>query len=229
MPLNLNALYRTGLTSCLLKEEFALMLRNYIDQEQWSVCDEEGFLIPNWMLKGFQALSPTNNPVSEFEKEKILQNNIKRFTPECYFKFFQTIFNSPLYNAGLDKLHNSKLEVNSIELWNGVGSGNNHWHWDGPGNADVYALVYLTDYQSWPQEFGGGFKYGVADRLAQQDGYHNVHEIGVFCPDNGRIVLGDNRNPLWVHKTIPLTQEAPEKINRFTFLVSLTLECIRYD
>jgi hypothetical protein len=39
----------------------------------------------------------------------------------------------------------SKITVNSIALWNGVGDFN--WHWDGPGNDDIYALVYLSDYK----------------------------------------------------------------------------------
>jgi hypothetical protein len=83
----------------------------------------------------------TNPYLNEYEKEFTIKQNIKNLTPKIYFDYFSILFNSP-YILGIDKLFHSKITVNSIALWNGVGDFN--WHWDGPGNDDIYALVYFS-------------------------------------------------------------------------------------
>ena len=227
MLLNLSEFYKTGFTGCVMHKEHALKLRGYVNQEFWSTCDKESFLIPEWMEQGLNLNISAD--ISGFEKEAKTQQNIKKYTPKHYFDFFQTIFKSHLYNAGINKMHNAQLIINNVELWNGVSNGDCHWHWDGPGNGDIYALVYLSDYKVWRVGFGGGLEVGLAKAVAEQDGYNGVNSVAVYHPDNGRILLGDNRNPLYVHRANPLTEQAPKDINRFTFLVSMKLAPLEHE
>jgi hypothetical protein len=120
-------------------------LNNFIELETWIKNDEndkEVLSVPKWMSQAFNNIDIASD-LSEFEKEFKMQQSIKQYRPKHYFEFFKIIFNSPLYNSGICKLHNSTFEISSIELWNGVSDF--HWHWDGPGNDDIYALVYWTD------------------------------------------------------------------------------------
>jgi hypothetical protein len=49
-------------------------------------------------------------------------------------------------------------------------------------------------------------------------------------PDNGRIVIGDNRNPLQLHRTQHYSEQALiDKIDRITFLVTMKLIPQRHE
>jgi hypothetical protein len=215
-------------SSVFLKKQHLDRLDNFIELETWIKNDEndkEVLSVPKWMSQAFNNID-IESDISEFEKEFKMQQSIKQYRPKHYFEFFKIIFNSPLYNSGICKLHNSTFEISSIELWNGVSDF--HWHWDGPGNDDIYALVYLSDYKEWPRVFGAGLEYGVA-QLSKQ-GYKNIERKGVFYPDNGRIVIGDNRNPLQLHRTQHYSEQALiDKIDRITFLVTMKLIPQRHE
>lgn len=237
---NINNFYNQGIGSFLLKKIHSDMLIDALKEEVWVendgnknvFCSDNEFLsLPDWMYKAHDTSTNTDTNtdtdtdtntdpyLNEHEKEFTIKQNIKNLTPKIYFDYFSILFNSP-YILGIDKLFHSKITVNSIALWNGVGDFN--WHWDGPGNDDIYALVYLSDYKKWPRKFGAGLEYGTAQMSEQ--GYKNIKQKGVLYPDNGRIIIGENRNPLWVHRTQHYSEQAlNDKINRFTFLVTMKL------
>jgi hypothetical protein len=237
MSINLNCinnLYTHGVSSFFLKEQRIKVLEKMIKQEHWInnkhlSKNDEILCAPDWMHQANKtAMSKTDALKNPYEKERISKQTIKGFMPVKYYDYFTSVFNTHQYNCGLGALHYSAIEVVSVALWNGVGDFN--WHWDGPGNDDLYALVYLSDYQEWPQEFGAGLEYGTAQMSESKQGYQNIEQKGVFYPDNGRIVIGENRNPLWVHRTQHYSEQAlKDKINRFTFLVTMKLKSLLPD
>lgn len=232
---DINCLYKNGVTSFKLRQQHLERLSGYINKESWVKnigqndkvfpCDDL-LAIPLWAYNGFNSIDFSQSFSNEYEKESYIKKTLSSGVPKKYLDYFSIIFNSPIYNGNLPGLYNSEIKVSSVSLWNGVSDFN--WHWDGPGNDDIYALIYLSDYEKWPEEFGAGLEYGMASMSEQ--GYKDVEKKGVFYPDNGRIVIGENRNPLWVHRTQHYSQEAlNNKINRFTFLVTMRLERKKYD
>lgn len=198
----------------------------WVDNENPSK-NNEILSAPGWLHKARRIdISKREALKNPHEKEMINKQNIKHFISVKYADYLSIVSNDRYYDWGMDTLHYSATEVVSVALWNGVGYFN--WHWDGLGSDDFYALIYLLDYKEWTKRFGAGLEYGTAQMSEQ--GYKNISQKGAFYPDNGRIIFGENRNSLWVHRTQNYSEKAlNDRINRFTFLVAMKLTSLLTD
>lgn len=142
--------------------------------------------------------------------------------PRVYDRFFDGLIRQDAFFQALKSLF--RLEMTGIQLWDGVGAP--YWHWDGPGNGDLYMLLYLTDHLDWPESYGGGLRLGVRELspgwLAQVN-EAAVTVIDEVKPSRGTLVVSDNRNPRIVHCPERLTDEAIARgERRLTFLVTFS-------
>jgi len=187
--------FKNGFYHYFLKESQGISLRKIIDNEKWS-----NTLVEKDKFEAFQFTEWSVN-VDKNTKYEIDINQV----PSIYI--------AQIEGCLVDLIQ--YLDIKSVSAWNGASSF--YWHWDGPMNGDIFALIYLTDYKKWPKEYGAGFKTGILDSNTDQ-----VQETGVFYPDNGRVIIGNNLNQNLVHKVIPYSSDAfDSRVNRFTILVSL--------
>jgi len=188
--------------------------------------EEQVFRVPAWSSPGDELLKSCDgrNFASLQQKETDLATACATRRPVVYDRFFEHLLRQDGYFLELGQLF--RLEVRTIQLWDGVGAP--YWHWDGPGNGDIYLLLYLTDHEDWPAFYGGSLKLGVRDlkpgwlsRVSDE----SVTLIDEILPSHGTLVISDNRNPRIVHCPVRLSQEAIEYgVSRYTFLVTFRAE-----
>lgn len=154
------------------------------------------------------------------QRELALASYAASRRPRAYDRFFDDLVRRDAFFQVMKTLF--RLEITDIQLWDGVGAP--YWHWDGPGNGDIYMLLYLTDHDEWPASYGGTLKLGVRELtpgwLAHVD-EAAVQVVDEIRPSRGTMVISDNRNPRVVHHPVRLTDEAiASGVRRLTFLVT---------
>ncbi|MEL0583921.1 MAG: hypothetical protein AAES65_03420 [Candidatus Thiodiazotropha sp. (ex. Lucinoma kazani)] len=197
---------------------------------EWLSCppnaDEQVFRAPAWSLPSDDLLKDgdDNNFASLQRKETDLAEACAARRPAIYDRFFERLLRQDEFFQKMGQLF--RLKIQTIQLWDGVGAP--YWHWDGPGNGDLYLLLYLTDHDDWPESHGGGLKLGVRDltpgwlaRVPRE----SVTLIDEIQPSRGTMAISDNRNPRIVHCPVRLTGQAvDEGVCRLTFLVTFKVE-----
>jgi len=219
MLINIDELFiKTGFDTGLLEASEIMKLRMLVDREKWVQTihlkeqHNQTLSMPNWMFKfsknidGYSKAKNKDKWLKE-EQEAYLSVKDKTFN---YFNIFNNIFNK----TELSNFY--KVDLKRIYLWNGVGP--NAWHQDTITNADIFVLVYLSDYEQWPEKYGGVFEGGVKNK----EGVIKVVFRGKA--DNGRFIISNNRNPRLFHRVNDYSKEGfNKKINRFTFLLKFKL------
>lgn len=227
--LNLNNLYKNGFDTFFIDEELKKKLWFIVNTEKWrkptfdisKMYDEtDGYYkkIPEWM-----DIDLSNYPVNNNEQEDFLQREWDKKRPKIYKHYFNKIMKEKQYNGNLDMFYD--FDIKSIQLWDGVGS--EKYHWDGPGNDDIFFLIYLSDFKKWDPKYGGGISVGVRELTDNRNWINdmdNIETLATVYPDDGRIVFGNNMSPRFVHKPILLTKEANDlDLSRITFLITIKL------
>ncbi|MCG7870991.1 MAG: hypothetical protein JAZ11_02685 [Candidatus Thiodiazotropha lotti] len=197
---------------------------------EWHTClpnvDEQVFRVPMWSYPDQSLIDEgsSDNFAQLQQKESDLANNCATRRPVIYDRFFERLLRQDGFFQELGRLF--RLKIQTIQLWDGVGAP--YWHWDGPGNGDLYLLLYLTDHNNWPESYGGSLKLGVRDlthgwlaRVPEE----SVTLIDEIPPSRGTMVISDNRNPRIVHCPVRLSDQAiKEGVRRLTFLVTFKVE-----
>lgn len=210
--MNINNFFDYGFETSILDKNFLMKFKTLISLEEWTeIFDGEFFVkIPKWM-KNFVDNKNKINKYCTINKE----------IPKIYHIIFNNIIKDSKNICYLDSFYD--LEIKNIQLWNGV--TDNKYHWDGPGNQDIFLLLYLSDFDEWNPSNGGGIKVGIRDLPNNQNwstisNENDIKEISTIYPDNGRFVLGNNMNPKFVHKPFLLNDNS---LNRYTFLITIKL------
>lgn len=210
--LDINKLYRDGFDTFILDKLYIKRLWSLVKKEDWvNLDDYKGIsikTIPSWMAPkgGDEYKSPTK-----------------------YKRVFDDLILEKKYNGNLDICYD--IEINKIEMWDGS-DDKDYYHSHTKLDGDFFILIYLSDFDKWDENNGGGISFGVRDLTKDDDWlYSNMEseyiegkEEKTFYPDNGRIVYGNNLNPRQVHRPKRLTEEAKEiGVKRITFLITINL------
>jgi hypothetical protein len=91
-----------------------------------------------------------------------------------------------------------------IHFWNGAEAI--PWHYDTIDSSDTLILIYLTEEQVWPQEWGASISF--CKSLSEGTKYETT-----LYPSNGLMAVINNANPLIKHRVEALHNK---DVNRYT-------------
>lgn len=196
--------YDKGYFVTTLPKHIHAMLWNEIYSTNWVGDDSENIYkqIPDW----YENKTPytvnstgSNRPVYERKVGKDVFEN----TPQS----LKDIANETAKIADLDFFNRyyEQAELKYIDMWNG--SEEIPYHFDTINGTDMLLLIYLTEQDFWIPEWGGQIS------VKKQVGDNIIHEEE-FNPDNGRMLVINNANPLIKHRVRALKNN---NVNRYTF------------
>jgi hypothetical protein len=96
-----------------------------------------------------------------------------------------------------------KPKLKFLTMWNGA--GNLPWHSDMEDTTDMIAVMYLTEEETWDDNWGGTIE------LRKEPGNKYYRKVQ---PLSGTMVIMNNTNPLMQHRITPLVNK---DVNRYTF------------
>lgn len=202
--MNHDSYYENGFFDSTLNDNILKLLWNEILSTEW-ISDDEDYLykqIPSWYKSVFsKGVLPDGSNRAEYER--LIAEDILLITPKSLIDLGNLLVELPEFN--FFKKYYKKHELKSIDLWNG--SESIDYHYDTINGCDTLVLIYLTEQSSWQQDWGGtlSMKKQVGDRV-----YYEKQ----FAPENGRMLVINNTNPLVYHKVAPMKNTS---VNRYTF------------
>lgn len=135
--------------------------------------------------------------------EKLYSSEIMARAPASLIETAAEIIKKPEFD--FLRTLNDSATVRYVHMWNGAEDIS--WHCDVVDGSDTMVFVYITDSVKWQDSWGGRLS------LCKQLRGENLFETTV-SPENGTMVIINNRNPLFKHQVERLKSL---EINRYTF------------
>jgi hypothetical protein len=196
--------YENGFFDSNVCENIKKRLWNEIYTTEWRKDTEENIYkeIPIWYKsnKKYKLNSDGSNR-SDYERQ--IGNDIFKNTPKSLIEIGNDLVHTQpfLFFKNYYKQHILKY----IDFWNG--SEEIDYHYDTINGCDTLVLIYLTEQQTWKQEWGGSFSM-------KKQVYDNIVFEKKYFPENGKMLVINNSNPLIYHKVEKLKNFS---VNRYTF------------